>query len=180
MKNNNQQNAFQMSRISYLKSTIFFLVFTLVFNASAQQSKLQPFKPSVSEYLEVMKRASALDTTLRNISANNSINAIWQADQTSFYFRKNLEGRNWEYVYVNPLAGVKKTAFDHARLAQTLTTATGKKQEAARLRLNEMFFNKNATVLTLKSEGKWYQVNLSSYEATPTADTVYTNYNKRP
>ena len=180
IKNNNQQTTLQMSKILALKSITFFLVFTIACGANAQQGKLQPFKPSVNEYVEVMKRASALDTTLRNISANNSINAIWQADQTSFYFRKNLEGRNWEYVYVNPLAGVKKTAFDHTRLAQTLTTATGKKQEAARLRLNEMFFNKNATVLTLKSEGNWYQVNLLSYVATPTSDTVYTNYNKRP
>ncbi|SFG82873.1 S9 family peptidase [Pedobacter insulae] len=169
-----------MKRISYLKPALFLLISGMSFCANAQQTALQPFKPFTAEFLEVMKQASSLDTALRNVAANNSIVPFWQQDKTSFYYRKNLPGRNWEYVYVNPLAGTKKVAFDHHKLAQVLGAASGKKQEAARLRISEMFFNKNATVLTLKAEGEWFQVNLSSYNATPTTDTVYANYNRRP
>ncbi len=164
----------------YLKPVMSLLVFGIGFYAHAQQANLQPFKPSTDEYLNVMKRATALDTTLRNIAANNTIIPFWQEDKTSFYYRKNLPSRNWEYVFVNPVAGTKKIAFDHGKLAQALTTSTGKKQDASRLRINEMFFNKNASIVTVKAEGKWYQVSLESYTATPTMDTVYTNYNRRP
>jgi len=169
-----------MNKIFYLKPILFFWVFTAGFYANAQQTNLQPFKPSTNEFLNLMKRASSLDTALRNVAANNSIIPFWQEDKTSFYYRKNLPGRNWEYVFVNPIAGTKKTAFDHSRLAQTLEASSGKKQEPARLKISEMFFNKNATLLTLKTEGKWYQVNLASYAATTTTDTLYTNYNRRP
>ena len=167
-----------MSKIIYLKPTIFLLVFSAGFYVNAQQNNLQPFKPSSDKFLNVMKHANSLDTSLKNLAANNSILPFWQKDKTSFYYRKNLPGRNWEYVYVNPIAGLKRTAFDHNRLAQALEVLTGKKQEAVKLRINEMFFNKNATVLTVKAEEKWYQINLSNYTSTPTTDTVYTNYNK--
>ena len=165
--------------INYLKSTLFLMVFTIGFYAHAQNN-LQPFKPSANEFLNVMKRASALDTALRNVTANNSIVPFWQEDKISFYYRKNLSGRNWEYIYVNPTVGIKRTAFDHNKVAQVLGEISGKKNEAARLRISEMFFNKDATLLTVKTEGKWYQINLAAYTAKPTIDTLYTNYNKRP
>lgn len=164
----------------YLKPIMCVLVFSIGFYAHAQQANLKPFKPSTDEFLNVMKRATVLDTALRNIAANNTIIPFWQEDKTSFYYRKNLADRNWEYVYVNPVAGTKKIAFDHSKLAQALATSTGKKQDASRLRINEMFFNKNASVVTVKTEGKWYQANLEDYTITPTTDTVYTNYNRRP
>jgi dipeptidyl aminopeptidase/acylaminoacyl peptidase len=164
----------------YSKSIFCFLVASMGFYASAQQESLQPFKPSLNEYMALTKRANRLDTSLRNVAANNTIIPFWQADKTSFYYRKNLPGRNWEYVYVNAVAGTKKAAFDHQRLAQALTTSTGKKQEPARLRISEMFFAKDASLLTVKADGKWYQVNLSTYGSTPTTDTVYINYNRRP
>jgi dipeptidyl aminopeptidase/acylaminoacyl peptidase len=162
----------------YSKSICCLLLASIGFYAKAQQPFLQAFKPSVNEYLELIQRANLLDTALRNVAANNAIVPFWQADKTSFYYRKNLPGRNWEYV--NAVTGTKKAAFDHQRLAQALATASGKNQEAARLRISEMFFAKDASLLTVKADGKWYQVNLGTYASTATTDTVYTNYNRRP
>lgn len=164
----------------YLKLLLVSFAVSAILEANAQQGTLQPFKPSTNEFLNIIKQAAALDTALRNVAATHTIVPFWQEDKTSFYYRKNLPGRNWQYVYVNPLSSTRKIAFDHDRLAKALTGVTGKNHEASRLRIAEMFFNKNATSVTLKTDGNWYQVNLSSYATSATIDTLYANYNKRP
>ncbi|MBP8067467.1 MAG: hypothetical protein KAY27_02790, partial [Pedobacter sp.] len=152
-----------MNKLVSLRAILLALFLTVGISVSAQVSSLRLYQPNQDELIKVIQHASALDTVLRNVAANNSIVPFWQADKSSFYYRRNLPSRNWEYIYVNAVSGVRKIAFDHARLAHAIETVTGKKQEEKRLRLSEMFFNKHATLLTVKAEGKWYQVNLSGY-----------------
>lgn len=169
-----------MNKLYSLKIVILAVFLAAGFSVRAQLSSLQPYKPTQNELVKIIQKANVLDTNLRNIAANNTIVPFWQANKSSFYYKRNLPAKNWEYVYVNAVSGIRKIAFDHDRLALAMETATGKKQDAKRLRLNEMFFDKNATVLTFKAEGKWYQIDLFGYNITPTVDTVYTHYNRRP
>ncbi|WP_113653146.1 S9 family peptidase [Pedobacter namyangjuensis] len=162
---------------SFLHAAAFMCWLSL--GANAQMANLVAYKPSQQELLASFAKAAALDTVLRNVVSNNDISPVWHSGGNSFWYRKNMPERTWQFVYVDAMTGTSKTAFDHQLLATALTRATGKTQTPGRLNLMEMFFNDNGNAVTLKADGKWYKVNLADYQYQQATDTTYLRHNIR-
>lgn len=151
----------------------------LSLGSNAQSPNLSAYKPDQKEILANYAKTAALDTVLRNVVSNNEISPVWHKDGNSFWYRKNMPARTWQFVYVDAKTGTFKTAFDHRLLAKSLSKATGEMQNEGKLNLTEMFFNDNGNTVTLKAAGKWYKVNLADYQYMKATDTAYLRYNFR-
>jgi dipeptidyl aminopeptidase/acylaminoacyl peptidase len=165
---------------SFLNSVLLWCASIATANtAMAQTRKLEAYKPSETELLASYQKASALDTVLRNVTANHDVNPVWQADGSAFWYRKNMPSKKWQYNYVNAKTGTVKPAFDHQAMAKALESATGKPQDAEKLRFSGLFFDPTETSATLKAEGKWYKFNLANYQFQAATDTTFNVYNNR-
>ena len=67
-----------------------------------------------------------LDSTARNSVFRMGVNANWQPDGNSFWYRNNLKGNKREIVYVDVNAGTKKiiTDEDTVKLVRPKTEVT--------------------------------------------------------
>jgi len=157
-------------------STLLFLGIGISFTSKAQ---LSAYRPNQQELLASYDKTAALDTVLRNVVSNNDISPVWHSDGNSFWYRKNMPAKTWQFIYVDAKSGTSKVAFNHQALAKTIANATGKAQDEGKLALNEMFFSENGNTVTLKSAGKWYKVNLANYQYQQATDTTYLRYNIR-
>lgn len=127
---------------------------------------LPAYQPSREEMLTRYRLAARLDSTVRDKVFKTSVQANWQPTGESFWYRNTLKDSVLEYMLVQAATGQKKKAFDHARLATALAGATGKKYDAARLRLSNLFFDGNGSSLTLLAEDRWWKVDLNTYAVT--------------
>lgn len=136
------------------------------------------YAPSAAEMAEAYQRGAKIDSALRNIPTNNDISPNWNKAGTAFWYRKNLPNKNWEYIYVDAPSGKRQLAFDHGKLASALANLSGKKFNPQRLSFGFLYFNA-ADLITLKTENKWFQVNLNTYKAQETTDSAVFRYNAK-
>jgi dipeptidyl aminopeptidase/acylaminoacyl peptidase len=90
----------------------------------------------------------------------------WNADGKAFWYRNDGPDGTRDFVWVDAVAGTRRAAFDHDRLALALSAATGEKIEAARLPIDSIEAEYKPGLLVLHIGGKRWQVDLSSYSVT--------------
>ncbi|MBG6234442.1 dipeptidyl aminopeptidase/acylaminoacyl peptidase [Pedobacter sp. CAN_A7] len=165
-----------MKQFSFLNRIILMASVLGSLSVQAQQA-LTAYKPDAAQMAIVYRDADQLDTLLRKVELNNQVLPVWQADKHSFWYKRNLANKTWEYIYVNVKDGSRKKAFDAARLAAAMQKETGKPVDPGRLALTKLFFNEEADHLTLKTKEQWFKVDLSNYTTTATTDTLTDGYN---
>lgn len=156
----------------YLSIVTFTLICGMNISVSAQKKVLIPFSPTPAEMARTYQEAGVLDSTARKIALNTDLTPHWNPDKLSFWYRKNLDGRNWEYVLVDIAAGKRQSAFDHSRLAEALTRKEGKPMSARQLKIRDLFFRNAGKTAVLKIENKWLEANLDNYQLKETRDTA--------
>jgi hypothetical protein len=67
-------------------------------------------------------RAQDLREKFPNLAVNVAGPANWIGDTPRFWYRKTVQGGH-EFVLVDAATGSKKPAFDHARIAASLSAA---------------------------------------------------------
>jgi dipeptidyl aminopeptidase/acylaminoacyl peptidase len=70
------------------------------------------------------ERANGLRARVTNKVYDAPDAPTWAADSTAFWYRKSVKGGN-QFVRVDPKAGTKTPAFDHARLAAGINAVVG-------------------------------------------------------
>ncbi|RYG31926.1 MAG: hypothetical protein EOO01_34835 [Chitinophagaceae bacterium] len=116
--------------------------------AAQMQATVEPYQPSKEEVAERYRKAALMDSVARNKVYKFSLQANWQADGESFWYRNMLKDSAVAFVYVDVLKNKKQLAFDHHKLAEALTRATGKEQSPAKLAISNLSFEKKASVIT--------------------------------
>ena len=86
----------------------------------------------------------------------------WFAHNTRLWYRNDLRGGGKEFILVNAEQGKRQMAFDHQKLAASLSKALGEQLKADRLPLSEIDFSDDAKVLKFSASGKKWQCNLDS------------------
>jgi len=127
---------------------------------------LPQYKPTRDEMMRRYHEANLLDSTIRNKVFKTNVQANWQADGESFWYRNFLKDSTLEYIFVDVLQAQKRKAFDHTKFAQAVGRAAGKTYDASRLRISNMFFENNAGAVTFQMDGQWWRCDLTSYECT--------------
>ena len=77
----------------------------------------------------------------------------WLPDERFWYRVTTAEGA--EFVLVDPAKGTRAPAFDHARLAAALSTATGRAYTAGNLPFQEIEFSSDGQSVSVQAGGRW-------------------------
>jgi len=92
----------------------------------------------------------------------------WFADNTRFWYRNDLANRGKEFVLVDAEKGTREPAFDHARLAASLSKATGSEVRSDRLPFDEIAYIDDARAIKFKVGDSTWKCVLASYECSKT------------
>jgi dipeptidyl aminopeptidase/acylaminoacyl peptidase len=88
----------------------------------------------------------------------------WFAGNTRFWYSNALPDGAQEYILLHAEQGVREYAFDHARLAASLSAAAGADYRADRLPLDNLDFADDVTWMRFTVDGKGWRCNLVTYE----------------
>jgi len=83
-----------------------------------------------------------------------SIRPNWLAGDRFWY--KNQTSSGVEYIFVDPAKGTRSLAFDHQKLASSLSTLTGSSYDPTKLSLSGLDYTSDGNFLKFKSNGKTY------------------------
>ncbi len=125
--------------------------------AQAPHSPLPKYQPGHSGILQRYRDAAELDSLARNTVFKMTVQANWQADNKSFWYRNNGKDSTTEYILVDAVSGKKAPAFDHVQLATTLSQATGKTVNPQRLGISSLVFNPLTKQVGFRHQDKWWQ-----------------------
>lgn len=130
---------------------------------------------SVSLLLFVVGQAAAQGTRsdyerslgLRDATANkvfrDRVTPHWFADNTRFWYRNDLADNAREFIVVDVWAGIRRPAFDHERLAQSLGKALGKNLDAGRLPIDRLVFDDVGSGFSFACDGRQWRCDWSDY-----------------
>jgi dipeptidyl aminopeptidase/acylaminoacyl peptidase len=83
------------------------------------------------------------------------VRPTWLSDDRFWYRVTTAQGH--EFVLVDPTRGVREPAFDHARLAASLSTAAGGKYNGADLPFTEIELNADGQSVSFRVDGKTWK-----------------------
>ena len=108
------------------------------------------------------ERAASLRTKFQGLAINIAERAAW-IDQTSrFWYRRSRTGGN-EFVLVDAETLAKRPAFDHEKLAASLSAATGQKYTALTLPFMAITFVDSEQAIEFVADGSRWKCELADY-----------------
>jgi Prolyl oligopeptidase family/Dipeptidyl peptidase IV (DPP IV) N-terminal region len=88
----------------------------------------------------------------------------WFAKNTQFWYRNALRGGKSEFILVDAEHGKRSPAFDHAKLAASLSKAAKQKYQADRLPFDRIEFSEKQKSVLFSVRGTEWECDLSTYE----------------
>lgn len=92
----------------------------------------------------------------------------WFAGNARFWYRNDLREGTKEFVLVDAGKGVRGPAFDHAKLAEALSRATGMESSAAKLPFDRIEFVEEGKAIRFRVGGTGWLCRLGTYECVKT------------
>ena len=127
-------------------------------------------------------RAAQLHALTSDKVTKANVQPHWFAEGKRFWYRNDLGRGTHEFVLVDAVAGKRIIAFDHARLAESLSQASGKEATSARLPIDRLTFDAERASLRFTAFGKRWECSLDNYElreASPENDVSDSDSNVR-
>jgi hypothetical protein len=131
-------------RLKLTVLTALFIIGSTVFADEAPQRRARP-----NQYRGVYKA---------------TITPHWFANDSRFWYRNDLAGGAKEFVLVEVDAGKRHLAFDHARLAASLSKATHAEYKPDHLPFDSIEFVDDAKAIRFGVAGTAWKCNLENYE----------------
>ena len=160
-----------MIRSKSLLFIAFLFATLLIVSCSSQQAMMQQESPDQTEdktktqkkvTAEDYKRAEQFlwqnthDKVLNQVSGQQ-----WSSGNLIYHIRTD---NGTKYVMVDPESGTKGKAFNHQRLAKSLTNVIDKEVDPQKLSLQSISYLEEEESLTFGMNGKRFETDLSSYE----------------
>ena len=117
------------------------------------------------------KRAQAVRDKLQGLALNIPGPVNWIDASNRFLYRKSVQGGN-QFVVVDADTLAKKPAFDHEKLAASLSDSSGQKVSAITLPFTEITFADQEQSIQFAATGSMWKCNLSGYACTKTGPAV--------
>src|SRR5262249_26571855 len=108
------------------------------------------------------QRAQGLRDKLQGLAVNISGPVNWIDETHRFWYRRSIVGGD-EFVLVYANALTRKAAFDHTRLAASLSAPSGEKLKAATLPFSEITFADKEQAIQFAAAGSIWKCSLSDY-----------------
>src|SRR6185436_957535 len=88
----------------------------------------------------------------------------WFSNNTRFWYLNNLPGGEKEFILVDAPSGTRTAAFDHTKLAQSLSKSTGTEYPANKLPFDTVEFSDDTKSVWFSAGGKGWRCDLGTYE----------------
>jgi dipeptidyl aminopeptidase/acylaminoacyl peptidase len=135
--------------------------------ASDKGKALTPSAPaSPAEVQQAYSRANKINSLNKGKMFRAKVAATWLPDNKRFWYRNDLRGGAREFILVDAEHGVRQAAFDHARLAASLSKAAAKEYKADHLPFDAIQFVDADKALQFQANGATWKCLLASYECT--------------
>src|SRR4029077_10108650 len=85
-------------------------------------------------------RANKINALNKGKMFRAKVAPTWFPDNKRFWYRNDLRGGNKEFVLVDAERGIRQPAFDHAKLADELSKASGTTYKADKLPFDTIQF----------------------------------------
>ena len=108
------------------------------------------------------ERAAGLRRKYDRLAVNIVDRPTWIGKTNHFWYRKSVKGGN-EFVLVDAETLTRKAAFDHEKLAASLSSATGKKYTAITLPFMTLTFVDNEQGIEFVAEASRWRCGLADY-----------------
>ena len=125
------------------------------------------------------ERANGLRKKYSGLTVGDVGPSTWVGDTHRFWYRRSVTG-GYEFMLVNAETQTKKPAFDHEKLAVTLSGATGEKLTAVTLPFFEITFIENGNALEFVASNSTWRCQLSDYTCKKTGPPVAGFQFRRP
>lgn len=110
------------------------------------------------------RRAESLNSLLSGKVFRDAVEPQWFADVPMFWYRVTTGSDTHEFILVDAEKGLRRTAFDHARLAEALTAAGLRNIQPAKLPLDKLDFQTDPDAVQFQTDGRLWNFSLKSYE----------------
>jgi dipeptidyl aminopeptidase/acylaminoacyl peptidase len=114
-------------------------------------------------------RATQLAGQTKGKVFRTTITPHWFADNTRFWYRNDTKDGTKDFVLVDVAKGTRQAAFDHEKLAASLSKATGNKYAADGLPFQTIEFADDGKIVRFSVGKDPWQCELTSYECTRAA-----------
>ncbi|UHG93877.1 S9 family peptidase [Spirosoma oryzicola] len=138
----------------FLLTGIPFLLFA---SAQAQQRP----QLTTTDYQQAQR---FLSSNAEQLVDHGSVRPNWFAGDRFWY--RDLTAKGSEFILVDPAKGTRSAAFDHQKLADALSKATGKTYEAAMLPFQSISFSPDGKSVSFQADGKPWLCDLKTYQLT--------------
>src|SRR4249919_206405 len=108
-------------------------------------------------------RANGLRAKYEGLVVNVPGPATWIDKTDRFWYRRMVKGGS-EFIIVDAETQQKRPAFDHEKIAASLTTATGTPYTALTLPFNSIAFADNERTLEVTIDGTAWRCGLADYD----------------
>ncbi len=135
------------------------------FADASSSNLLPPYQPSRIEVLERYQRAALLDSTTKNTVFKMSVQANWEKDGKTFWYKNVLNDSVIEYVLVDAVKNKKQLAFDHTKLAAALSKASGNEVFGKRMKISDQVFQGTDKAI-IQINDQFWKCDLINYSCT--------------
>jgi len=126
----------------------------------------RPYRPSRAEAAASFRRQAEYGEVTQQPVLKMRIEAHWFGGGTRFWYRNALAHGRREFILVDAVKGVRARAFDHARLAATLSSASGHACDGERLPFDAAEFTDDLQGVRFTADGAAWSCDLTSYVCT--------------
>jgi dipeptidyl aminopeptidase/acylaminoacyl peptidase len=132
------------------------------------------YRPTPAEYAALLTRQEPYEEIVRLPVYKTQIAPHWFANNTRFWYRNDLAKARQEFVLVDAANAVRKAAFDHNKIAASLSKVRGKAYEAGRLPFREIAFTDDGKSVLFAVDQTIWQCDLTSYVTSQSTRTELT------
>src|SRR5215467_2601855 len=126
-----------------------------------------PWSARAQGTLADYRRAAGVNQRLAGLTVDVAQTPTWTGP-SKFWYRKSVKG-GAEFVAVDAATGRKAPAFDHAKLASALSSATGSTFTAITLPFNEFSYaDGGETAIDVDAAGSRWRCTIGQYQCTRT------------
>jgi dipeptidyl aminopeptidase/acylaminoacyl peptidase len=125
-----------------------------------------PYVPDAKELAESYQRADQLRGVAARSVFNTNIEPKWLDDTTLAYLRTTPQAKT--IMVVNAATGARREAFDHAKVATAVATATGRAATANNIPFEDWALAADLSAVTMRFGQDWWRVDLKTFVANQT------------
>ena len=127
--------------------------------------RARPPPPPVVTAADYARAETFLAAATAPLIVGGTVNATWLPDDR-FIYRSNKGDGQSEFLLVDPVAKTRVPAFDHARLAAALATASATKVDPAKLPFTAIELSADATSVSFDLADKRYTCDVAGAACT--------------